>query len=114
VRQVAQREDTLWHRVRVRHTERGVLEDAFAARPVWTTYTNEKGQAAVGPPVREWLVLRVREDGKRSYALSNAPADASLERLAWLKCHRYFVERTTEDAKSELGWDDLAAQKYRA
>jgi SRSO17 transposase len=114
VRQVAQREDTLWHRVRVRNTERGVLEDAFAARPVWTTYTNEKGQAAVGPPVREWLVLRVREDGKRSYALSNAPADASLERLAWLKCQRYFVERTTEDAKSELGWDDLAAQKYRA
>jgi SRSO17 transposase len=114
VRPVAQREETLWPRVRVRHTARGVLEDALAARPVGTTYTNEKGQAAVGPPVREWLVLRVRDDGKRAYALSNAPADASLERRAGLKCQRYFVERTTEDAKAELGWDDLAAQTYRA
>ena len=27
---------------------------------------------------------------------------------------RYFVERTFQDEKSELGWDELVAQKYRA
>ncbi len=82
---------------------------------MWTTYKNdEKGQAAVGQPVREWLVMRVRGDGKRSYALSNAAPNAPLERLAWLKCQRYFVERANQDAKSEAGWDELQAQKYAA
>ena len=27
---------------------------------------------------------------------------------------RYFVERSIQDAKSELGWDELEAQKYLA
>ena len=29
-------------------------------------------------------------------------------------CWRYFTERTYQDAKSELGWADLQARKYRA
>lgn len=115
VRQVAAREDTLWQRVPVRYSERGVLADMFAARLVWTAYKSAKGRkAAAGPPVQEWLVIRVHGDGKRSYALSNAPPDTPLERLVWLKCQRYFVERAIQDAKSELGWDDFMAQKYRA
>jgi SRSO17 transposase len=46
--------------------------------------------------------------------LSNAPADTSPERLAWLKWVRHFVERSNQDAKSEIGWDELQAQKFRA
>ncbi|MDI6769393.1 MAG: hypothetical protein QMD04_06930, partial [Anaerolineales bacterium] len=62
----------------------------------------------------EWLVIR-HEYGKRyTYALSNAPADTAHERLAWLKCIRHFVERANQDAKSETGWDEFQAQKYRA
>jgi len=38
-----------------------------------------------------------------SYASPNTP----FKRLAWLKCQRYFVERANQDAKSELGWDEL-------
>jgi SRSO17 transposase len=115
VRQVAAREDTVWQRVPVRATERGVLADTFAARLVWTAYKSEKGRhAAAGPPVQEWLVIRLHADGKRTYALSNAPPDTALERLVWLKCQRYFVERAIQDAKSELGWADFMAQKYRA
>jgi SRSO17 transposase len=49
-----------------------------------------------------------------SYSLSNASPNTHLKRLAWLKCQRYFVERTIQDAKSELGWDELEAQKYLA
>lgn len=33
--------------------------------------------------------------------------------MAWLKCQRYFVERANQDAKSEAGWDELRARKYR-
>ena len=37
-----------------------------------------------------------------------------MERLAWLKCQRYFVERANQEAKSEMGWDELEARKYLA
>ena len=37
-----------------------------------------------------------------------------LERIAEWSTRRYFVERTFQDAKSELGWAEFAARKYRA
>ena len=40
--------------------------------------------------------------------------DTPPERLVWLKCGRYAIEAANHDAKSDLGWDDLQAQKYRA
>ena len=105
--QVARRADTMWTRVRVRTIERGELDDPFAARRVWTL---RKGEPE---PVEEWLVIRREAKNRHNYSLSNAPADASLEYLAWLKCQRYFVERTNQDAKSEAGWDELEARRYR-
>lgn len=33
--------------------------------------------------------------------------------IEW-SCQRYFTERTYEDAKTEIGWDEFQAQKYRA
>jgi len=106
VRTVAQRADTVFQPIQVRHTERGVLQDPLALRRVWTWHD--------GTVAAEWLVIRQHSDGRLSYALSNAPADTPQERLAWLKCVRHFVERTNQDAKSEAGWDELQAQKYRA
>ena len=41
-------------------------------------------------------------------------ADTPLEKLAYWQASRYFIERTIQDAKSEAGWDELVAQKYRA
>jgi SRSO17 transposase len=107
VRDVARRTDTVWSRVCVRTIERGELNDAFAVRRVWTTHAGER-------PVEEWLVMCRHGDGDITYALSNAPADASLERLAWLKCQRYAIECANQDAKSQAGWDELQAQKYLA
>jgi SRSO17 transposase len=106
VRDAARREDTNWRRVRVRATERGELNDEFAARCVWTIHEEK--------PVQEWLVIRRESDGSCSYSMSNAPPNTPLKRLAWLKCQRYFVERSNQDAKSEIGWDELQAQKYQA
>jgi predicted Co/Zn/Cd cation transporter (cation efflux family) len=34
--------------------------------------------------------------------------------MAWRKTHRYLIERSNEDAKGELGWDEFQARKYRA
>jgi len=104
VSEVARLEDTNWRRVRVRDTERGELNEEFAARHIWTIHKGE--------PVQEWLVIRREGSGRYTYSMSNASPHTPLKRLAWLKCLRYFVERANQDAKSELGWDELEAQKY--
>ena len=106
---VFDRADTVRQRVRVRPTERGVLEAEFAIRRVWT----DRDDPGV-PTSEEWLVIRREADGDLSCSLCNAPPTSTIDTLAWLKCQRYFVERAHQDAKSELGWDDFRAQKYRA
>jgi len=106
VSSVARLEGTNWRRVRVRDIERGELNDEFAARRVWTIHEDE--------PVQEWVVMRRESGGKCTYSMSNASPNTLLKRLAWLKCQRYFVERANQDAKSELGWDELEARKYSA
>ena len=103
--QVASRADTLFRRVQVRATERGVLSDAFAVRQVWTLHDDEV--------VAEWLVIR-DEGGQPTYALSNAPPRTPEARLVEWKCRRFGVECANHDAKSELGWGDFMAQKYVA
>jgi SRSO17 transposase len=106
VRQLINSPDTHFQRFSVRNTERGVLDDRFAMRRIWTIRDDELAE--------EWLVIRHENDQRYTYALSNAPADTTPERLAWLKCVRHFVERSNQEAKSETGWDELQAQKFRA
>jgi SRSO17 transposase len=100
---------TLRQRVRVRSTERGEINDEFAVRRVWT----DRDEPGV-PTSEEWLVLRREADGKLNCSLSNAPAESTLQQLAWLKCQRYFIERANQDSKTELGWDEFQGQKYLA
>lgn len=96
-----------WQWVDIRYTERGLLRYKYAARRVWTI-TNEGGVQ------EEWLLMRCEHNGKYSFSLSNAPIDTPLEDLARWRCQRYFAERIFQDAKSEGGWDELVARKYRA
>jgi SRSO17 transposase len=107
VRQVADQPDTPFYRLTVRPTERGHLVADFAVRPVWTRRDGL-------PMTQEVLLIRRDLDGDKSYALSNAPAETPLSRLAWQRCQRHFVERSIQDAKTEFGWDELAAHKYLA
>ena len=61
----------------------------------------------------EILVIRRENDGSLSFALSKG---MSIEHpiLALWRSQRYFVERTIQDTKSELEWNELQALKYRA
>jgi len=95
-----------WEVLTIRTTERGELQDPFGIRRVWTV---EKGEV-----VPHWLVVRQESTNRFSYALCNGHADVLKQQLAWWKCQRYFIERANQDAKSELGWDELQAQKYRS
>lgn len=103
---VGSRADTTWETVTVRPTERGHLTEAFAVRQVWTD--------RAGVLTAEVLVIRREAPGKESYALGNLPVETPLAEWAYWKCQRYFVERSNQDAKSEAGWDELVARKYRA
>jgi SRSO17 transposase len=95
-----------WQTIRLRPNERGYLQADFARCRVWVVY--EKIHTR-----QEWLL--VRKDAKQlTYVLSNAPEDISLDTMAWRKTHRYLIERSNEDAKGELGWDEFQARKYRA
>jgi SRSO17 transposase len=89
----------------LRPSERGLLTAEFARCRVWTLVDDT--------PRQEWLL--VRRSGKHlTFVLSNASLDTSLQTMAWRKSHRFFIERSNQDAKSELGWDEFQATKYRA
>jgi SRSO17 transposase len=105
VRQVGARTDTPFRRFRVRDTERGVLDDQFAVRQVWTLHAGEV--------VAEWLVIR-QDVPDCTYALSNAPALTPACQLVEWKCRRFGIECANQDAKSDLGWGDFQAQKFAA
>ena len=97
---------TEWHTLTLRPSERGHLVAEFACRDVWTTRSD-------GTVVTETLLIR-RDSDRVTYTLTNAPTETPLQKLAERKSQRSFVERSIQDAKSELGWDDFRAIKYRA
>lgn len=106
VEQIAHLDETTWQTISLRTHERGQLIADFAARRVWTG----RDDLTV---VEEWLLIR-REGSKHTYTLSNASLDTPLTRMAARKSHRYFIERSNQDAKSEFGWDEFQATKLLA
>jgi len=107
VRALARHPPTVWQQIMVRHTERGPLAADFAVQRVWTVSVGQRPRAA-------WLVIRRDAEGDCSYTRLNAPEDAPHERLIGWSCRRYVAERTCEDAKTEIGWDEFQAQKSQA
>lgn len=106
-RALARHPQTVWQQVVVRHTERGRLAADLAVQRVWTGAIGQRPRA-------EWLVIRRDDAGDCSSTLLNARENAPHERLIAWSCRRYFAARTCEDAKTEIGWDEFQAQKYRA
>ncbi|HEX9091602.1 MAG TPA: IS701 family transposase, partial [Anaerolineales bacterium] len=94
-----------WHTIRLRPNERGYLQADFARCRVWVRYGTTARQ--------EWLLIR-KDAVQVTYSLSNAPKETPLETMAWRKTHRYLIERSNEDAKGEIGWDEFQTRKYRA
>ena len=97
---------TAWENITLRPTERGQMQVEFARYRVWTVTSTGT--------VREETLLLKREGPTIRYSLTNAPPSTPLATLAARKCQRYFVERSLQDAKSELGMAVFQALKYRA
>ena len=98
-----------------RQGERGPLTHEHAFVEVWSKENVDKSpQHPLGYRFHsETLVVQKEHDGKMSYALSNIPPEGR-QAMAEARAERYFVERTIQDCKSELGIDELQALKYRA
>jgi SRSO17 transposase len=105
VRQLGEDPLTHWERVRVRITGCKEVRDEFSVRPVWTRLEHED-------PVQEWLVMQRGEGDRICYALSNATPETSLERLAWSKCQRAFIEDSTRQAKNAIDGGPSRRQRY--
>jgi SRSO17 transposase len=94
-----------WHTLRLRPSERGYLQADFARCRVWVMYGTTARQ--------EWLLVW-KDPVQITYSLSNASEHTSLETMAWRKTHRYLIERSNQDAKGEIGWDEFQTRKYLA
>lgn len=91
--------------LRLRPSERGYIEDRFVRLPVWTVNGTDIMQ--------EWLLIRAAPS-KTTYILSNAAPETPFVTMAKRKTCRFFIERDNQDNKSELGWDEFQATKYRS
>ena len=97
---------THWQTLTLRPNERGRLVADFARHQVWTVRDD-------GSLRQEWLLIR-QAPSRTTYSMSNAPIATPLSTMAHRKSQRYFIERSNQEAKSEFGWDEFQALKYRA
>jgi SRSO17 transposase len=99
-----------WQRTITRDTTKGKLQVDLLVQRVW--FWNKEEAAA-----RCWYLIVRREVGSQDtikYSLSNAPADTTPERLAFMQGQRYFVERSFQDAKGTGGMDHYQIRGWQS
>jgi SRSO17 transposase len=99
-----------WTRCTLRDSTRGKLRVDLAHRRVWL-WDGEEAKAQC------WHLVVRREVGSPKtikYTLCNAPADTPVLHLGQMQGHRYWVERTFEDAKGQCGLADYQVLGWRA
>ena len=103
--------DTAFEKITVRDTTKGYLIAQFLQRTIWLW----DGKS----PEAEKVHLIIRKDKGQSqttikYSVSNASLETSIERLAYMQCQRYWIERAFEDSKSSAGMADYQVRGWRA
>jgi SRSO17 transposase len=94
-------------RVAIRQTTQGELRARFWAVEVWVW------EAGAPQAARRTLVAREKEDGELKISWTNAPAGTAWESLAYMQAQRHWVERTFQDAKSQLGMAQYEVRTWR-
>lgn len=99
-----------WQTLTLRDGTKGGLHVEILHQRVWL-WDGEESHA------HHWHLIVRREldqPEKRKYSLSNAPADTSRARLAFMQGQRYWVERALQDGKQEVGLADYQVRGWRA
>jgi len=98
-----------WERVKVRKTTKGWKYVFVHTVAVWHWDGKEKNARA-----RTLIITRTQEKNpKIKYSFSNGAIDEyTKEEYAYFQCNRYWVERSFDDAKNELGLSGYQVQKW--
>ena len=98
-----------WQRLALSEGEKGSITYDWACQRVV-----ESRDRLPGPDA--WLLARrsLSDPTDIAYYLSNAPADTSLPRLAYVASQRYTVEQCIEEAKGETGLDDYEVRYWHS
>ena len=102
--------DTQWERTKVRDSTQGWVEVNYISQRVWVWDHKEER-------ARLWWALAWQNPdegpkGRIHYALSNAAADVAASELVQQAVHRYWIERTFQDGKSEAGMGDYQTRGW--
>lgn len=106
-----QQPDSVFRSITVRSAAKGPLTALFLQRTIWLW----DGKSSEADKVH----LIIRKDIGQSqatikYSVSNAAPDTSIERLAYMQCQRYWIERAFQDSKSHAGMADYQIRGWRA
>jgi SRSO17 transposase len=104
-------EEKDWVEEKIRKTAKGWLILKVHKRDVWMKDTEN------GEVFRQTLIITRTTDGSDEvkFSLSNGELDAYTHKeYAYFQAQRYWVERTFQDAKSELGFSDYQVRKWRS
>jgi SRSO17 transposase len=93
--------------ITVRESTKGKLKYRIWVKEVWQWEIGESKAR------RRLLVVREEADGSFKYSLTNAAAHTSWERLGFMQAQRFWIERSFQDAKSELGMADYEVRSWR-
>jgi SRSO17 transposase len=81
----------------IRHTTKGKLKAKFHRTNVYVW------DSVLETRVRLTLLIRLDQDGKVYYSLTNYSNQMAIGQMAYKQCKRYFVERSFQDTKQSLG-----------
>lgn len=98
-----------WQRVEVRDTEKGKLYLDIIHKKIWVRCQNTNKTFE-----RELLITKENEEGKikYSYTLVIPAGCTDLQRLVQMDRQRYWIERSFQDAKNQVGMDEYQVRKY--
>lgn len=102
-----QQPDSAFQKITVRSAAKGPLTAQFLHRIIWLW----DGKS----PEADKVHIIVRKDAAGiKYSVSNAAWETAIERLAYMQCQRYWIERAFQDSKSHAGMADYQVRGWRA
>jgi SRSO17 transposase len=102
-----------WHRITIKETTRGpAVWEVKVAR----VYLVQKGESASKPTDRlYWLIIASNpKTSEVKYFVSNAPGNATLQKMMTVAFARWHVEKWFERAKQEAGFGAFEVRTYKS